>query len=244
MFKKFKQLLDVLGHGQTIFGLLPPSVMASLATFAGYLIGFGPFVLFGFFIGTFAAIEFILWRGTTAGKRFTYLAILAAALLVLLIWGVREKSTKDNAYTLTFDDIRVLRLGETLPSGDAQVTGVNVRVNVQNLNGIPIYYKIERKYASVEGAATTLLNPGARVQKLEENMDFFVITDPIHIRLENGKYHSGETEVRVRYGKSPTTLSKRFVLKTEFQFFLCPRTGDLCGPVTMTNDSVINEPTE
>ena len=70
-------------------------------------------------------------------------------------------------------------------------------------------------------------------------MDFFVITDPINIRLKNGEYHSGETEVSVLYGKSPTAFSKRFVLKTKFQFFLCPRTGLLCGNYILDVDYVI-----
>lgn len=229
-----KKQLETVGLGQTLFGLLPAGLSGGAVALIAYLLEYSTLVLVLSFLASFVMVEFILWRATTKSRRIPALISLGVVLCLAAGYAIYLRYENDRSYVLTAGELSVLRQGFTRADGEAQVTDVNLQVMVQNTTNRSLFYRVERRYGNVEGHASSLFSPQDQEVapfELEPNHEFGCYTDPIPGWLANGQYHSGEIDCEVAYGKSKDKLDKRFTYKTKIRFFLCPRTGLVCGTV-------------
>lgn len=231
-FERVKSSLEAAGYGQTAIGLLPASAVAGLVTCVGYLLDYGPFALILTFLGVFALVEFILWRATVRGWRIAALTLLLFVVVAGTAYAIYLRYQLDRAYELTTGRIIVLRTGETLPDGSGQVTGVNLGIEVKNESKDTIYYQVERRFGSIAGRASSVFDDAnGDTQVLRSGFAFDCYSDWVPARLANNAYHEGQTECSVLYGKRPDKMTKRLTYRGNVRFFLCPVSGNICGPV-------------
>lgn len=234
-----KQLLGEFHPRKFFAGWLRALLLAGLVAVIAFLNGAGP-LLITLVIFVVALLSFwVLDKATdrTAARGVTVgLAILGVAVLG---WSAWEKHKAAAKYELAINDYTVWRAGRPLPTGEGQVTAINAVLDLANTYDFPLYYRIERRYAKIGREASRLDNPGASIEPLEPRRSIFINSDLIPAVLENGKYHEVQVEFEVLYGKTER-LEKRFRYTAKWQFFLCPKSALLCGPVTSTEEKITN----
>lgn len=243
-FRDFlKPTADGVQPGSLFASLVQSTIVAAIFAVIAFLNEAGPLAI-GMVIANIGLLSFlVLNKVSNWGAARGLVAVIAIAGLGLLGWSVWIKHRAAQQYELVVDGMTILRDGHDLPNGESQVTGINARLDIANKYDFPIYYKIVRQYAKVGHEASNLDNPGATVRPLLPGRAVFLGSNLVPAVLTNGEYHDAQVEFEVLYGRT-RRLEKRFRYTADWQFFLCPVTAYLCGPVTSTNETITNNSNE
>ena len=234
-----RQLLGEFHPRKFFAGWLRSFLLAGLIGLIAFLNGAGP-VLITLVIFNVGLLGFwVLDKADDKSAARTATVLFVIVGFGILGWSAWAAYRSAEQYKLSVEQITVLRLGHTSTTGEGQVTAINSSLDLGNRQNYTLYYKILRQYAKVKDHASSLENPGATVQAMEPNNGVYLVSPPVPALLENGKWHEIEVEYEVLYGRSKR-LEKRFRYTAHWQFFLCPRTGLLCGDVTRTDEHILD----